>query len=143
MDYENIAKEFLHNFFEDGKVPFNKFNEINLHGERAVLISLKKSNSTLIAGDIASQLGVSTARVAVILKCLEKKGLVKLSKDNLDKRKTFVELTNSGVQFIENERQNMIKKTSKFFESLGKKDTKDCMRILLKTKKYIMERIND
>lgn len=143
MNYDEMAYVFLDEFFKTGKGNFGKFDNLNMHGERAVLFSLDKGSSPLSAGEIASTLSVSTARVAVVLKSLAKKSFVLVTADKTDKRKTLVSLTQEGKNFIESQKQKLVDRTSKLLEILGKKDAKNFVRIMVKAKNYFMENIDD
>lgn len=61
---------------------------------------LNDKNSPLSAGELAQYLDVSTARIAVILDSLEKKGLIEKSKLKNDGRVTLVSITDSGKEII-------------------------------------------
>ena len=60
---------------------------------RFVLAYLTQADGEVIAGDIARKLGVSTARVAALLKAMEKNGLVTRHASPADARRTVVEIT--------------------------------------------------
>ncbi len=75
-------------------------------GAGAVLCLLHESEDTITAGRISEVLGVSTARVAVLLKKMAAKGLIVKKRAPSDARVTMVTLTEEGketVQRIEDE----------------------------------------
>lgn len=75
-------------------------------GTGAVLCLLHDSRDTVTAGKISEVLGVSTARVAVLLKKMAAKGLITKERAPSDARVTVVTLTEQGketVQRIEEE----------------------------------------
>jgi len=75
-------------------------------GTGAVLCLLHDSRDTVTAGKISEVLGVSTARVAVLLKKMAAKGLITKERAPSDARVTVVALTEQGketVQWIEEE----------------------------------------
>ena len=86
MDNLTLATNFA-NDLTLNKLPFIK--NLDFCGERAILAFLEQKNE-VNAGDISSFLNVSTARIAVLLKNLEKKDLIKKSSSQTDKRKTIV-----------------------------------------------------
>lgn len=92
------AKKFKHitSILQDG-----------LSGIYLVLKILSESSSPLSAGDISVSLGVSTARTAVALTTLQKKGYIKKFKPGLDARKTMVELTPAGIDAFEKRKKEL------------------------------------
>lgn len=69
-------------------------------GTVAVLWLLSHARDTVTAGKISEALGISTARVAVLLKKLAGKGLVTKERSPADARITIVRLTASGTERI-------------------------------------------
>ena len=51
------------------------------------------------AGEISRNTGVTTARIAVLLKKMEEKGMITRSKDPGDSRKTLISLSSAGQEF--------------------------------------------
>ena len=81
---------------EQSKMPF--FTTIS-EGERGILGLLGKSYpDPLSSGDLAEKMFIGTGRVGNALKSLEKKGLIYRKKDEKDKRKVWVHLTDLGYQ---------------------------------------------
>lgn len=96
-----------------------------------VLKILSDAQAPLSAGDISTSLGVSTARTAVALNCLEKKGFVQKSKFHLDARKTMVELTTSGQIELENRKTDIFLLINQFLNKLDQNE-KVCLFDILK-----------
>lgn len=69
-------------------------------GLGAVLRILYQKKEPVTAGEISEQMGISTARVAVLLKKLEAKGLIVKGHDPRDARVTKVSLTEYGMKMI-------------------------------------------
>lgn len=74
------------------------FKEINITkaGVGAVIKILFDSDQPVNAGAISKSMGVSTARVAVLLKKMQAKGLIVKENDCFDARKTLVSLSETG-----------------------------------------------
>lgn len=131
------------NFANDltlNKLPFIK--NLDFCGERAILAFLEQKKE-VNAGDISSFLNVSTARIAVLLKNLEKKDLIKKSSSQTDKRKTIVCLTEKGKENCRTLKKSLIEKLNNFFLFLGEEDTKNFLRLTQKMKEYRKEKHND
>ncbi len=80
--------------------PSEHFQHIdnNPVGIRAILKYLSETNEKVTAGKISEHLKVSTARVAVLLKKMEAKGLIEKEHDPDDGRIVIVELSGHGKQ---------------------------------------------
>lgn len=73
-----------------------EFIQDGFYGMYFVLKILFSAQKELTAGDIAENFGVTTARTAVVLNSLAKKGFITRSKSKDDARKTIVSLTAEG-----------------------------------------------
>lgn len=73
-------------------------------GESGVLLYLYHVNRPMFPGELTEKLGLTTGRIANILKVLESSGLVVRTPDALDKRRVQVALTPAGE--IAAQRQN-------------------------------------
>ncbi len=103
-----------------------KLNEILQEGFSRmyyILRILVEKNGETTAGDIASILGVSTPRVAVMLKTLEKKGLVLKKKSCLDGRKTIVKITEKGTKVIEERKDKLFDSLESLLLKLNEEET--------------------
>lgn len=113
---EYIAKELSKahptNFFKI----INNFNA----GIGFVLKLLYTSNNTcLSAGEISEAMCVSTARVAVLLKKMEKQDLIVKEENPLDARVTIVRLTENGKNIAKKMKENMIANIEKVVDKIG------------------------
>lgn len=81
-------------------------------GVGAVLCLLHEAKDTVTAGRISEVLGVSTARVAVLLKKMEAKGLIAKERAPFDARVTVVTLTEQG-------RETMHRIEEEIFRQMG------------------------
>lgn len=75
--------------------------DLNQAGIGAVLRLVYESKETVTAGKIADFMGVSTARVAVLLKKMAAQGLIIKESDAKDGRVTVVRLSEQGVARVE------------------------------------------
>lgn len=82
---------------------FDYFN-VDDAGIIHVMKILIRSDRLLSAGEISSEMNVSTARVAVLLKKMEQKGLIVRTTDNTDGRKTLIGVSEEGKK--ENQRRD-------------------------------------
>lgn len=95
--------------------------DIKVDGKRFVLGCLEK-NGKMKSLDLANELKVSTARIAVIINSLEKDDLVKREKDLIDKRITYVTLTDKGLVLTRNLHDKLLKTISSVMSRVGEDD---------------------
>ena len=99
-----------------------------LRGECRLLMYLNISEEDSVQpGKIAEKLGISTARVASILKALENKGMIERRCGTADKRKVFVTITEKGVKYIDDKRGNI---TDFFDERFGSLSDDECQQFI-------------
>ncbi len=90
---------------------FKKINELFQDGFSGMYVVLKiiyDSNTELSVGDISEIFKVTTARTAVILSTLEKKGLILKLKSEFDARKTIVKITEKGIKELLNRKTKIL-----------------------------------
>lgn len=119
--------------FSSGK--FRKISEIvqdGFSGMYYVLKILADAKSELSAGNISETFGVSTARTAVILNTLEKKGYIIKSKSKLDARKTIVRLTKSGETALNERKEIILSFIDEFLQKLDDSEKSDFYKLLTK-----------
>lgn len=80
--------------------PSEHFQSIdkNVAGIRAILKYLNMTEDKVTAGKISEHMGVSTARVAVLLKKMTAKGLIEKEADPTDARLVVVKLSEQGKE---------------------------------------------
>lgn len=110
--------------------------DIKVDGKRFVLGCLAK-NGKMKSLDLADELKVSTARIAVIINSLEKDDLVKREKDLIDKRITYSTLTDKGVVLTKNMHDKMLKTISSVMKRVGEDD----LMTFIKVAKVIKEEV--
>ena len=79
---------------------------------------------------MTEQLHVVPGRMTDILKSLENKGFIKRCKDNEDRRKVNVFLTEEGKIEAKEKRKYITEEYRGLFEILGEEDTKELIRLL-------------
>lgn len=104
---ESHPKEFFHHMDETQA------------GIGAVLRLLYVENKPVTAGKISDTLGISTARVAVLLRKMEAKGLIIKEKNPLDARVTIVRLTDMGTEMIKDAWEEIQKQMGEIIDTVG------------------------
>jgi DNA-binding MarR family transcriptional regulator len=102
---------------------------VSNRGEDGVVLCLFASEGTLLAGELGEQTGLSTGRIANILRKLESKGLVSRVQDELDRRCVHVSLTEEGEAYARELRDSAVAAHGELLESLGTTDATEFVRI--------------
>ena len=106
---------------------FRRMDEANagIGGAMRLLAEARESGAVVTAGAIAEKLGVSTPRVAALLKRLESKGLIARERSAVDARVTEVVLTDEGAARVEAFRIEMRAQVAMLIDELGEERLRD------------------
>lgn len=132
-----VAQEFLYRLRScRPRSFFGRVDEIQ-KGTGFILNYLDESEGEVAAGDLARELNVSTARIAALLKKMEKNGLITRSGSPADARKTIVALTPAGQAFLDERRREILGIAEILIEKVGKEDLDEFIRICEKIKEAL------
>ena len=95
-----------------------KFSEDNA-GINFVLRLLEDAGTPLTAGEISKRSCVSTARVAVLIKKMQDKGLVRREEDEHDRRKARISITEKGSSEVRRSKELFIKMVERLIDEIG------------------------
>lgn len=98
-------------------------------GECFVLRCLLRSTTPLMPSDLSAMTQSSTARIAVVLNTLEKKGYVTRAIDQADRRRVLVTITPAGTAYIRGVREQARDRMRQLLEELGEADAAEYLRI--------------
>lgn len=112
---------------------FSRLDEL-YRGTGFLLVYLDMAEGEVCAGDIAKEMGVSTARIAAILKKMEKSGFIQRQTATDDARKTVVTLTRLGRTWIQKTKDQMLDRMELLLERVGKEDVWEFIRLSQKIK---------
>ncbi|MFA6860131.1 MAG: winged helix DNA-binding protein [Clostridia bacterium] len=131
MNSKKIAIEILDYMLEHK--PRALPPEINgeiARGEIGIMIYLYTyQNTEVFSGTLCKNLDVSSARISRALNRLEQKKLIMRNDAKSDMRLVKVELTAKGKKFVEEEKENALKKIQSIVEFLGEEDTMQLIKI--------------
>ena len=130
MDYHMLAEELYTMHFAFEKSFYQWEENIAARGEDGVLLWLYYSGKDMFSGDIVRKLGLTSGRVANILKALEKKGYIIRKSDGTDARRVIVSLTPRGREYIRGVRTKNIDRRANFLEKLGEEDAECYLRLV-------------
>ena len=99
-------------------------------GENGVLLYLYHVGRPLFPGDLTGNLGLTTGRIANILKMLEKSGYVVRRPDAVDKRRVLVALTPAGEKAAARRNEEAISYHTKLLSQLKPDEAKLFLDVL-------------
>lgn len=130
MSEENLGEELYNLLAEFLNRRINRTVQDSIRGEYGVLRYLVYVHDNVSAGVLTEQLHVVPGRMTDILKSLEGKGFIKRCRDEEDKRKVNVCITEKGRIEAKEKRNYITKEYEDLFRILGKKDTEELIRLL-------------
>lgn len=129
MSPREEAQELLHKMHScRPKSFFGKIDEYQ-RGTGFVLVYLEKADHEVIAGELARELNVSTARIAALLKTMEKNELIERSHPPSDARQTIVRITQAGIDYAGQIKEKILEKMELLIDKLGKDELEEFIRI--------------
>lgn len=117
---------------------FARLDELH-KGTGFLLGLLDAADGVVYAGDIARQMQVSTARIAVILNKMEKSGFIRREPATQDARKTVVKLTGAGRAWIQDTKERVLDRTELLLERVGREDVWEFIRLSRKINRAMEE----
>ena len=139
MSKREDARKFLQKMRLCRPKPFYSKLDEGQRGIGFVLEYLREAKVEVIAGDLARELNVSTARIAALLRKMEKNGLIQRHAAQADARQTVVEITQAGMEYSDKIMEQLLEKTELLIEKVGKDDLDEFVRISRKIKKALEE----
>lgn len=130
MKYEDLGDELYDLLAEFLNRRINRTVQDSIRGEYGVLRYLKFIQDNVTAGMLSEQLHVVPGRMTDILKSLENKGFIIRCRDEEDKRRVYVSITDIGRSEAEEKRKYIENEYKGLFEILSKEDTKELIRLL-------------
>lgn len=97
---------------------FQKF-DMSTAGIRAILKILNETDRKVTAGDLSEHMKVSTARIAVLLKKMEAKGLIEKEHDSADGRVVVVRLSKQGKALADQFKANLYAHIGEMIDKIG------------------------
>ena len=93
--------------------------DMSTAGVRAILKILNETDGKVTAGDLSEYMKVSTARIAVLLKKMEAKGLIEKEHDSADGRVVVVKLSNQGKELADKFKENLYAHIGEMIDKIG------------------------
>ena len=105
-------------------------------GEEGVLSCLLHSDGSLLPGELAVKLDLTSGRIANILRSLESKGLIQRENVVQDGRKMRVFLTENGKVRAAQLEDDTLSQQQALMEHLGEEDAGEMLRLLEKCLRF-------
>lgn len=97
-----------------------------------ILRILYERKCDVVAGDLAKEMNVSTARVATALNALEGKGLVKREVDKQDARRVIIRITEEGEKAFCTRKNEVVTKLQPMIDKLSEEEIMTMLSLLNK-----------
>lgn len=132
MDFAELARELIEPMYLVHRDKLVRHINQMSQGEEYVLLLLKDSKDSLFPRDISKIMGITSARVAAILRRLEEKGLVTRKGSTTDHRCTKVIITEKGDSVIAAQQDKAVAYLTKVLTQLGQEDAVKYTEIMKK-----------
>ncbi|MHC5228808.1 MarR family winged helix-turn-helix transcriptional regulator [Enterococcus sp. LJL99] len=126
---EEAEQELMRLMIQNRDSAFSKLEKSN-QGESMVIKFLDHANQPTSPKQLADALNLSSARIAVVLGNLEKKGQIIRKIDQEDRRRINVTLTEAGKKVAKTQKKQMRDKVIQIFEQMGEKDTEQFIELI-------------
>jgi DNA-binding MarR family transcriptional regulator len=130
MDYQALAAELVKRLFVISKNGPQREMHKSMRGEAFVMQYVIFHNGAVVPSEMSKYMNISTARMAVALNGLEKKGLITRRIDPADRRRILVDLTDNGRDFATEKRTHMLLHTEQVMRKLGERDAEEFVRLI-------------
>lgn len=117
---------------------FGKVDE-SRSGTGFVLNYLRESDHEVVAGELSRELGVSTARIAALLKTMEKNGLIVRQSSAEDARLTVVKITREGIEYDDRIWEFIVSQMELLIKKVGREELEEFIRISYKIREALGE----
>lgn len=132
MDRKQAAKEILSGLLNlIGRKPASQVQKSG-RGEIMALHRIAQCDGGTTPGELARQMGVSSARAAALLGALEAKGWIERQADPADRRRVQVMLTQAGEQHAQADTARVLAHVERGIAVLEDEEIQCCLRVLEK-----------
>ena len=131
MDAKNAAEEFF-GMLVKCKKNLSEIPQACSQGENGVLLYLSFKQDRVSPSELSDSLGVSLPRIASVLNSLENKKFIIKKIDTEDKRKSIVEITEIGKEYVSNKRNEAINDLAKVLDKLNEEERKEYLKLTSK-----------
>ena len=112
----SLIKELKENF---KKVMAENFNDAEITYSQWMLLGVLMKNGSMKVSDLSKRLGLSNSTVSGVVDRMEKQGFVRRVRDKKDRRKVFVEITDSFRKTAEENHISVEKRIEKILKNVS------------------------
>lgn len=124
INYRQLAEELVAQHSSPEFLRDARAMDRNVAGEQFVLKFLFDHDGSSHPTDMRRGMGVTSSRVAAILRCLERRGFVERTVDPTDRRRAIVTLTDAGRACVTEHRAAAVERFVWLLERLGPEDAR-------------------
>lgn len=128
-DYRQLAEELVAQHGNREFLRDLRAMDRDVAGEQYVLKFLFDHDGMSHPTDVRRGMGVTSSRVAAILRCLERRGFVERAVDPADRRCAIVTLTDAGRACVVERRAAAVERYAWLLERLGPEDARAFVRL--------------
>ena len=139
VDYGILTEELCRMHFDAMRDFAELGASMSVQGETGALLTLRLANRHMLSGEFVEKMGLTTGRVANILRRLEEKGLIERRSDREDGRHVLVALTAEGERQAEAQYEAFFTAHKNRLTWLGEEDAQALMRLLRRLLAYTRE----
>ena len=130
MDAMKLGETLWTMHLENMRVMDQIVERSRTRGESGVLLYLYHVGRPMFPGELTEKLGLTTGRIANILKVLEESDLVVRTPDALDKRRVLVALTSRGEQVAQEQNREAVQFHAQLISQLEEDEARQFLDML-------------
>ena len=136
MEEVRLAEQLGQMNLEHLKELYRLGESLTVQGEEGVLFCLYHARRSMLPGEIMARMGLTTGRVANILRQLEGKGLILRMQDAGDRRRVHVSLTEQGEALANRRYLEFTRRHQALLSYLGDADAREMLRLMQRCLSY-------
>ena len=136
MEQEHTARKLRELVVHSPKAYARLAKLLSETGEEGVLSCLLHCSGSLLPGELAARLDLTSGRIANILRSLENKGFIQRESVDQDGRKMRVFLSEKGKIYAAHLEESTISQQRALMEHLGEEDACEMLRLLEKCLRF-------
>lgn len=130
MDNHALAERLMDACLNHIKALYRLSETVAPQGEDGALLCLRACRRPMLSGELVDRLGLTTGRVANILRQLEDKGLIERVQDTGDRRRVHVSLTRDGSAQADRLYDAHVRAQQTLLGALSEADAREAVRLL-------------
>ena len=130
MNYTELSEELCGVQIRHAEAANRLMSVLSVNGEDGVLLWMLSQQEEIYPSDISEHFGLTTGRVANVLRALERKASVVRVQDKEDLRRFRIELTDSGQQEAERLSHDVLGQHEEILREIGMEDAESMVSLM-------------